>query len=324
MDYLEAVEILGGKMSVAEAATLAMEGRQEDYNTTVERAIWLFLKSCREDELRDGTIEFYNAKLALFRDKFEDAILAKVSKGQIMDFLQGFESLGNRSAVFRAVRRLYSWSSEQEPPLIPDNPTKTIKVKDPRKRSKNFLTIEQATNILRNIEPHLQNAAAIQLFAGVRPEEVRGPGKPPMTGALINFKEKIIRVPEEISKTEKTRILENLPDVIWDWLTPIPPDKPISPIKSVALMRRMQIAGGFLAYSKGRLHRLNEWPYDGTRHTFATYDVAAYQHPGRTSLIIGHEGGLSLLHRTYRGLVTQAEGLTYMALTRAVVLAETN
>jgi integrase len=59
---------------------------------------------------------------------------------------------------------------------------------------------------------------------------------------------------------------------------------------------------------------LEKWPPDVLRHTFATYHVAAFNDPGKTSLLLGHEGNPSLLHRHYRGLATQAEAIKFWNL----------
>ena len=123
-------------------------------------------------------------------------------------------------------------------------------------------------------------------------------------------------MPKENAKTENPRIIEKLPDCIWGMLKPEDYDRPISKVKAEVLTRRMQIAGGFLKYEKGKKVRIKPWPNDATRHTFATNHLAAFKDPGLTSMNLGHEGNPTLLYKTYAAVVSQAEGLLYFEGTR--------
>ena len=150
----------------------------------------------------------------------------------------------------------------------------------------------------------ITSAIALALFAGVRPEELAGRGKPRLTWAAVNVSERIVRIPGGIAKTGQPRVLEGLPDALWAWLgSPGKPGDPISPGLSREIGR------------KGReILGLDKWPQDASRHTFATYHVAAFNDPGLTSILLGHEGNPSLLHRHYRGITTQAEAISFWAL----------
>ena len=86
--------------------------------------------------------------------------------------------------------------------------------------STKVLTVAQCRQIMTKIEPAYRSAVALMLFAGIRPEEVAGDGKTPLLWESVNVAEKILRIPGELSKTGQTRILENLPDALWAWLSP--------------------------------------------------------------------------------------------------------
>jgi len=130
----------------------------------------------------------------------------------------------------------------------------------------------------------------------------------------VNTAELIIRVPAEIAKTRKPRILEGLPPAIWLWLTPGLPEQPISHASSQWLIRVAQLAGGFSVKRAGQHHVLRPWPHDATRHSFATYALALTGDPGRVALWLGHEGNPRMLYTHYRGLATKAEALRYFGL----------
>ena len=177
-----------------------------------------------------------------------------------------------------------------------------------RDREVGILRPEEAHQALLAAGP-ARAALALLLFAGIRPGELGGDGKPPLLWSAVDPEAKIIRIPAANAKTRRARILEDLPPSLWRFLVP-PTDRhlPVSPSRPLQIIRRAQIA---LGYTTPRGHRLKPWPHDGTRHSFATYHLARYADPGKTSLLLGHEGNPSLLYRHYRGLATRAEALEY-------------
>jgi integrase len=151
-----------------------------------------------------------------------------------------------------------------------------------------------------------RSALAVMLFAGVRPDEVASQHKPALLWRHVNAAERMIRIPAEIAKTGRPRIMEGLPDAVWAWLKPAGEDQPVCPARSLQAVRLAQSLGG---YGKKR-----RWPHDALRHTFATYHVAAFANPGQTAMLMGHEGNPTMLHRHYRGLATKAEAERFWAL----------
>lgn len=305
----------GSGLSLVDAAEIAMNAQDFGIaeNITLEASADRFLHAKLLEKKSENTFLFYESKLNRFTEELGSEIIARIDRKTLKGWIERQGSKGNQAATFRALRALFRWCAAQEPPLIGKDPTKGLSFKGEATAEPKFLAIEEVKAILEKMPPEMVSAVALQVFAGIRPEEIRGKGKPPLTWAHVRIQEKIIRIPADVSKTRRTRILENLPDNIWGWLTPGADRAPVSPIMHDQLTRRAQIAGGFKAGDRYRA-RIKPWPYDGMRHTFATYHVAAYQDPGRTSLILGHEGKTTLLYRSYRGLVTQAEGLRYFEI----------
>ena len=176
-----------------------------------------------------------------------------------------------------------------------------------------ILSVADTLAILQGTGRH-RSALALMLFAGLRPQELWGIDKPALLWRHIDPVEHIIRVPAEVAKTRKPRILEGMPPTVWTWLTPGAPESPVSQISSQALIRAAQIAGGFARKKHHQREVLRPWPHDATRHTFATYALALTGDPGRVSLWLGHEGNPRMLYTHYRGLATKAEAEKYFAL----------
>lgn len=159
-----------------------------------------------------------------------------------------------------------------------------------------FLPVGACRAILQGIEARLRPAVALGLFAGVRPWEISR-----LEWGSIDTADRIIRIPVGVSKTRRARVLEGLPETVWRWL-PEGASGRVCPVRADELTRAAKRLAGV------------PWPHDALRHTFATYHVAAFADPGKTALLLGHEGSPTLLHRHYRGLARAAEGKAFWEL----------
>jgi integrase len=166
-----------------------------------------------------------------------------------------------------------------------------------------FLPTAECEKILAGAGRY-QSAIALSLFAGLRPEEIAGKGKPWLCWEHVQRKERIVHIPAEISKTRRARNLEKLPPAFWVWIES--GNGEIAPGRSRQITEHCAKLAG---YGKDR-----PWPHDALRHTFATYAVAATMDPGRVSLWMGHEGNPTTLFRHYRGITTETEAKKFWAL----------
>jgi integrase len=165
------------------------------------------------------------------------------------------------------------------------------------------LPVDECQKILAGAGRY-RSALALALFAGLRPDEIAGRGKPWMRWEHVDITERIVRVPAEIAKTRTARILEQLPAALWTWLQPGQGD--ISPGRSRQIAH---LCARLAGYGPGR-----PWTHDALRHTFATYAVAETADPGRVALWLGHEGNPTMLYRHYRGLTKKTEADKFWAL----------
>jgi integrase len=235
---------------------------------------------------------------------FGDRTMDDVTRGEIiawMGKLKGAE--GSRSAAGRAARALWKWALHHDPQMV----SQDIAANLPMRQTTNqgdakIFTVDQAELALRTAA-QFQSALALLLFAGIRPEEVHGRAKPPLLWSAINMAEHYIRVPADISKTGKPRIVDSLPETLWEWLTPLDGHMPISPSRTHQIIWHCKKTLG-----------ADAWSHDVTRHTFASYALAHTADPGKVAHWLGHEGVPSLLHRTYRGLATKVEAGRYFGL----------
>jgi integrase len=310
-DARSALEILAGSgVSLSEAARLAIAGRRAVKNISVRECANLFLHD-RLLTTRGHTYAWYESKIGAFVSKFGGFSMNEVTKAKVREWVGSLEAAeGTKRSHARAVRVFWNWASAQEPALAGEDVTAGMEVSAERPETITFLSVAEVEAILDRAGKHLA-PISLCLFAGIRPHEVAGVGKPPLTWGCLNIEERIIRIPAEIAKTGYARIVEGLPETLWRWLPS--PGKPSSPIAS-SLAPSWQELGAYLAGFGRRTDRRRKWPHDAYRHTFATYAVAFTSDASKVSLWLGHMGSPALLHRHYRGLTTRTEGEKFFGL----------
>lgn len=308
-DARSAFSLLDGTgITLEEAARRAIVGHRAGKKLLMPAAADLFIRSRMADNCRPSTITWYESKLARFTTMWAERPIDSISRKEIRDALEA-EPVGasTRAGLARALRALWRYCAAQEPPLTGADVTHGLRVTPPRNTSKHsgrdaFLPVADVARILHGLPRH-RDAYAVMFFAGLRPFEVGPLHKPRILHRHVNRSEEFIRVPDEVAKTGKARIIQRLPPTLWAWLSAAgEPESPISTTLSVHLRRSAE------KLLKRRL------PYDCFRHTFATYAVALLGEARTVAVWLGHEGDAGLLFNTYMGLVTHAEAVKFWAL----------
>lgn len=301
-DAREALLLLDGTgLSLTESARRALQGRRALHRVSVAKAVSEFLRT--RLSLRSRTADWYEYALAPLLTEFGERKIDDVDRPSLVAWLKTIDSTTKRHGVTRAVRALFRWGMAREPQIVAVDPTIGL----PSSSTGNggdaeFLTVAEVGKILAGAGQY-RNALALLLFAGVRPGELAGAGKPRLLWQHVRVAENMIRIPADIAKSGHPRIIEGLPDALWHWLKPGKDNEPISPGRTRQALQRAKKAIA-----------PREWPHDATRHTFATYALALLNDAGKVSHWLGHEGKPTMLHRHYRGLTTKAEAEKFFAL----------
>lgn len=300
-DAREALKILEGSgLTLTAAAIRALQGRRALRRVCLAEAVGDFLRT--RLSLRARTFEWYESNLKPLTAQFGDDNVDDVDRARFMAWI-GAKKEAERRRVTRAARAFFRWCAAQEPQIATVDPTHGIEVSSQGSGGEaEFLTVPEVEKVM-NAAGKYRSALALLLFAGIRPEELAGRAKDPLRWKHVRVDEKMIRIPAEISKTGKPRIVEGIPATVWRWLEPQQDHTPISPGRTRQALRIAQAAIA-----------PREWPHDATRHTFCTYALAHTSDAGKVSHWSGHEGNPTMLQRHYRGLATKAEAEKFFAL----------
>ncbi len=321
--------LTGSGLTLTTAAELALQRRGTVARQTLGVVADRFLlsrvrKTGRGGKaLRAATLDSYEAMLRPIVRDWAQQPFCDITRTQLRDWLQQLQTGPSmRRALARACKTLWRWALTEEPPLATADISigLDMAVSVQSEEDRRVLTVAQAHAILTHGAEWARPALALMLFAAIRPEEIAGRGKPPLDWSAINVREKFIRLPPEITKRGRSRLLEHMPDALWTWLPASDqvPKGPIARFKFHSVRIAARVAAGFCDAQRTILR---PWPHDCLRHTAATYLLAYTRDAGKVSMWLGHEGNPALLHNTYRGVltvdhthVTHAEAVRYFAI----------
>lgn len=306
VDAREAIKLADGRMTLSEAVEIALSviGGKKIVDRSLQDALHAYLMD-KKKRVSAKTLRNYDTFLTRWVESWPDNTLCRdVTSGDVQAFLEDLDLSPSGYLTYHAILRAWSnWLLKRNYILEDWTAFEVYPVKD---RSPDFLSVDECRMLLAAIETssdgrHLP-AVCLMLFAGIRPEELRGLEKPAMVWSCVDFDNETIRIPPECSKTGRGRILENLPETLWRWL---------------ALRKRA--SGKIMKADPSQIQRVckraaGRWSHDILRHSFATYHVAQFSDPGKTSLLMGHEGKTGLLYRRYRGVTTASEAAGFWSL----------
>jgi integrase len=164
-----------------------------------------------------------------------------------------------------------------------------------------ILRVNQVTRLLAHADAHgLLAFAALGLFAGVRPDELKR-----LDWSAVNIKRRQVVIGPDIAKTKQQRIIP-LNDTALAWLEEC--DTKTGLVTAPENFRKR-----FDAWRKASGVKLQDWPKDCIRHSFGSYHYAQHNDPVQTAGLMGHVG-VDIFFRHYRALVDADEAAQYWSL----------
>jgi integrase len=273
------------------AHAAAIERRNR--SVTVNKLVDEFIANRRAKGKSEIYIRDLTTRLRRFKASMGDRIIADIMSGDVDQWIQslnvGPQTQNNFRAVLSAmwtfaVRRGYTAAN------IIQLVDKTSVVRD---HIPTF-SVEQLTTLFAIAPPDYLPVLAIGAFAGLRPEEINK-----LKWEDLDFHERTIRVNASAAKTRKKRFAE-ISDNLLAWLQPYTGRVgPLAPPNLQKLRRATMKAG-----------KIEKWPPDVLRHSFASAHYAFHRDPARTAVIMGHRDQNMLLTH-YRDLMKPSEAARY-------------
>lgn len=255
----------------------------------------LFLNECERRNLRIKTISGYSFQLRKFNKfAFSKGItkLSQVSEQNISEYLQGTKSPAHAKRALSAFgsfckdKKYWGVNLYKEAKIL-----KIIAEKEPP----HIISISDIKTVFSSLKCEWKPLFALMAFAGIRPEElVPSQKKDCLQIKNIDFENKKIAIPASVAKTREPRILENLPENLWEWLNPLKGAK--------------SICKGYEAYKLIRRKLPVKLKKDVFRHSFASYGYyfLGVEHSVK---ILGHD--YKTFKKFYEGIANKENAQEY-------------
>jgi integrase len=277
----------------AHAAEIERRKRSVAVNQLVDE----FIANRRAKRKSEIYIRDLTTRLRRFKLSMGDRITAEITSADVDQWIQslnvGPQTQNNFRAVLSAmwtfaVRRGYAATNVIQ--LV----DKTSVVRD----HVSTFSVEQLTNLLSAAPPDYVPVLAIGAFAGLRPEEINK-----LRWEDLDFNERTIRVNATAAKTRKKRFAE-ISDNLAAWLEPYAGRTGLVAPANLQKLRRATMESA----------RIEKWPPDVLRHSFASAHYAFHRDPARTAVIMGHRDQNMLL-TYYRDLMKPSDAARYWKIT---------
>ena len=304
-------------MSLVEAARMAAAIRErEAASRPLDEAADEWILAC--EGLRDRTVVSYKQTVKRLKTAFGSKQLSLILTADLQKALAppGASGAAMRCTM-RNARALWRWCAKKgwcrAEVFCLEMP------KGDEEAEIEFLSVQEASALLRAAEAHFPQAVplyAVQLFAGIRAEEVTKLEDE-------HFSDEGIDLPASVAKKRRRRHITPSP-TLRAWLAKYPFQScPNWPRVDRACRR---IAGWELEsqmvvdmVAAGKLKKLPKptrgpWPQNALRHSHASYSIAAGVSLETMLFEFGHAGGAELLRQHYVGRASRKAALEYFAI----------
>jgi integrase len=265
-------------------------------SVTINQLVDEFIANRRAKGKSEIYIRDLRTRLGRFRTSMQDRIIADIMSTDVDLWIQtlnvGPQTQNNFRAVLSAmwtfaVRRGYAAANVIQ--LV----DKSSVVRD----HVATFSVEDLTRLLAAASHDYRPVLAIGAFAGLRPEEINK-----LRWEDLDFHERTIRVNASAAKTRKKRFAE-ISDNLRAWLQPYTGRTGFVAPPNLQKLRRATM----------KTAKVEKWPADVLRHSFASAHYAFHKDPARTAVIMGHRDQNMLLTH-YRDLMKPSEAARYWNL----------
>ena len=265
----------------------------------VERACEEFLE-VREAEGKSMVhLADLRHRLNRFGRAFRGRIIASITSQEISAWVLGLKcSPQTRVNYRRVVHNFFSFCVGRN--YAPSNPLAGVARIKVTRGEAGILSVSEATRLLAACPEEILPAVAIGLFAGLRAAEIAR-----LDWREVDLGRRHIEVKAAKAKTAQRRLV-SITGNLAQWLEPH--RKLAGPVRPLIDTYRRRFATAL------RAARIEHWPHNALRHSFASYHLACHQDAAKTALELGHTESATLF-RHYRELVRPEEAKAFWDIT---------
>jgi integrase/recombinase XerD len=241
-------------------------------------------------------------RLSRFRAAFGGQLMADFTPQDIERWIESLNVGPQTQNNFRAVLSSM-WTFAARRGYAPSNIVQLIDKSSVVRDHVPIFTVDELDRLLRASPAEFLPVIVIGAFAGLRPEEINK-----LTWEDIDFEERTIRVNASVAKTRKKRFAE-ISDNLLVWLQPY-----ARRVGKVAPPNLQKLRRAVMKVAK-----IERWPQDVLRHSFASAHYAFHKNPAHTALLLGHRNQDMLLNH-YRDLMRPTEAARYWSTVPLIAL----
>jgi integrase len=256
-----------------------------DKSETVSNAVEALLLAKQSDGASKRYLDDLRLRLRRFSETFGERKLADLGPDEIADWLRALgQAPLSRNTFHLRISALYSFGRERR--WVDKNPMTDVPMAKVVSGEVGILAPEQMARLLESADEATLPFWAIGGFAGLRTAELMR-----LQWEQVDFEAGLIEITAKSSKTASRRLVRIEP-CLHKWISPYMFQH--GPVCPDGLSKRLL---------KDRKHAgLQEWPSNALRHSFASYHLAHFGNPQKTSAELGHMNA-AVVFQHYRNLV---------------------
>lgn len=269
-------------------------GDQVAQTQAVEQAVTTYIADCLKRGLKDRSVGSIRNTLEPWAARYGHLNVDAVTSAHVAEWLDAHPQWSART-VNNCLLRLggfFRWAREHDL-------TNTIPVRRSHRRkveseTPGVFTPEEAKHLLDTayaLDKGVAGLIAVQLFAGLRPAEAADPERSGLDKVDLGSRELWVR-----GKVERQRRIVKISENLAAWL------EACGEWAQTNVRRRLDAVREAAGV---------EWSHDVTRHSFASYHLAAHEDAAKTAHEMGHAGNSQILWQHYRAVVRQGDAARF-------------
>lgn len=338
-DAKEAVKILSGRCSLANAARLWIKHNPDGGAVTVSELVGMHLAEMERRKLRAQTIADARIRMTKFAADYGERPAVTITGDHISEWLEVRGGAARNQINNRArLHALFAYAVKRS--IIEINPVAKVERQSTDATMPEIWPPERVEAVLRaaqTFNPNMTPYLAVCAFAGLRPSEAQR-----LNWKDVHLSERIIRIMPGTSKVRQARIVE-ISDNLAAWLAPHRQDRgPIAPAQMSINRWRVKLSGAAVigvdkvqkrfakqdglkgtqikkqrlgwdaVIQDARKVESDLWPIDVLRHSCATAWLAAHSDIHKLAEMLGNSAQVIKAH--YKGMMTSKEAARYWSM----------